>query len=69
MRSLIYCRVSTKEQSTQDHYSLENQEQRCRDYLTMKRRHLHQIRKDVASGKNSEREGFYTYWLRCVAAK
>jgi site-specific DNA recombinase len=58
MRSFIYCRVSTKEQGTQDHYSLENQEQRCRDYLTMKRWRLHQLRKDVASGKNSEREGF-----------
>jgi DNA invertase Pin-like site-specific DNA recombinase len=32
MRSFTYCRVSTREQSTEDHYSLDNQETRCRDY-------------------------------------
>jgi site-specific DNA recombinase len=58
MNAFIYCRVSTKEQSSEDHYSLDNQEQRCRDYLSMKRWRLHQMRKDVASGKNSERAGF-----------
>ena len=35
MRTFLYCRVSTKEQGTQDHYSLDNQEQRCRDYMTI----------------------------------
>lgn len=56
--SFIYCRVSIKEQSTQDHYVLENQEQCYRDDQGMKRRHLHQIGKDVAGGKNSPSERF-----------
>src|SRR4051794_21283903 len=58
MRAFIYCRVSTREQSTEDHYSLDNQEQRGRDYLKMKRWQLFKARKDVASGKSAEREGF-----------
>jgi site-specific DNA recombinase len=58
MRSFIYCRVSTREQGQDDHYSLNNQEQRCRDYVTMKHWHLVKLRKDVASGKSDEREGF-----------
>src|SRR5205823_10286821 len=58
MRAFIYCRVSTREQSTEDHYSLDNQEQHGRDYLTLKRWQLVKTRKDVASGKNDEREGF-----------
>lgn len=32
MRAFHYCPVSTKEQGTQDHYSLSNQKQRYRDY-------------------------------------
>ena len=58
MRAFIYCRVSTKEQSSQDHYSLDNQEQRCRDYIKMKGWQLLKVRKDVASGKNDQRDGF-----------
>jgi site-specific DNA recombinase len=58
MRSFIYCRVSTREQSTEEHYSLDNQEQRCRDYITMKKWQAATVRKDVASGKNDNREGF-----------
>jgi site-specific DNA recombinase len=58
MRSFIYCRVSTREQSTEDHYSLDNQEQRCRDYIKMKKWRVAKLRKDVASGKNDERAGF-----------
>src|SRR4051794_21173319 len=58
MRAFIYCRVSTREQSTEDHYSLDNQEQRGRDYLKLKRWQLFKVRKDVASGKNDERQGF-----------
>jgi site-specific DNA recombinase len=58
MRSFIYCRVSTREQGQDDHYSLNNQEQRCRDYVTMKQWQLVKLRKDVASGKSDEREGF-----------
>ena len=58
MRSFIYCRVSTREQSTEDHYSLDNQEQRCHDYIKMKKWRIAKVRKDVASGKNDERAGF-----------
>jgi len=58
MRSFIYCRVSTREQSSEDHYSLDNQEQRCQDYSKMKKWRVSKIRKDVASGKNDERAGF-----------
>src|SRR5262245_1555122 len=58
MRAFIYCRVSTREQSSEDHYSLDNQEQRGRDYAKMKKWQLLKVRKDVASGKNDEREGF-----------
>lgn len=36
MCGFVYCRVSTREQGTDDHYSLGNQEQRCRDYAKMK---------------------------------
>ena len=58
MRSFIYCRVSTREQSSEDHYSLDNQEQRCQDYIKMKKWRVSKVRKDVASGKNDERAGF-----------
>jgi len=58
MRAFLYCRVSTKEQGTQDHYSLDNQEQRCRNYMTMKRWQCYKTRKDIASGKDDERPGF-----------
>lgn len=58
MRAFIYCRVSTKEQGSEDHYSLDNQEQRGRDYLKLKRWQLFKVRKDVASGKSAERDGF-----------
>jgi len=58
MRSFIYCRVSTREQSTEDHYSLDNQEQRCHDYIKMKKWRVAKVRKDVASGKNDDRAGF-----------
>lgn len=58
MRAFVYCRVSTREQSTSDHYSLENQEQRARDYAGMKKWQIVRLRKDVASGKNEERDGY-----------
>ena len=31
MRAFCYCRVSTEEQSTEDHYSLENQEKKANE--------------------------------------
>src|ERR1051326_9075198 len=58
LRAFIYCRVSTREQSADDHYSLGNQEQRCRDYLKMKQWRLVCSRKDVAGGKDDSRDGF-----------
>jgi len=58
MRAFAYCRVSTKEQATEDHYSLNNQEQRCRDYIKMKQWRSATMRKDVASGKSDNRPGF-----------
>jgi site-specific DNA recombinase len=58
MRAFVYCRVSSKEQASEDHYSLDNQEQRCRDYIKMKQWRCSSLRKDVASGKNDDRIGF-----------
>jgi len=58
MRAFHYCRVSTKEQGTEDHYSLDNQDQRCGDYTKLKRWRCAFVRKDIASGKNSDRIGF-----------
>jgi len=58
MRAFVYGRVSTREQSQEDHYSLENQEQRCRDYAAMKKWQILKARKDIASGKNDSRDGF-----------
>lgn len=58
MRAFVYCRVSSKEQASQDHYSLDNQDQRCSDYIKMKQWRRAAMRKDVASGKNDDRVGF-----------
>lgn len=57
-RAFIYCRVSTEEQSTEDHYSLENQEKRTRDCVKAKKWQIGKVRKDIGSGKNDERPGF-----------
>lgn len=53
--------MSSKEQGTQDHYSLDNQEQRARDYIKMKHWQCYRVRKDIASGKSDEREGFQEF--------
>jgi site-specific DNA recombinase len=58
MRAFCYCRVSTEEQSTADHYSLGNQEQKARDYARAKGWTIARVRKDVASGKDTDRPGF-----------
>lgn len=58
MRAFVYCRVSTDEQSTDNHYSLGNQEQRAREYVKHKGWRVGQIRKDVASGKDTNRDGY-----------
>lgn len=36
MNAFIYCRVSTEEQSTDDHYSLEYQEEKARHRIKEK---------------------------------
>lgn len=58
MRAFCYCRVSTEEQSTDDHYSLENQEKKGRDYSKVKDWQVVRVRKDVASGKDTNRPGY-----------
>src|ERR1035437_1107606 len=58
MRAFVYCRVSTQEQAEDDHYSLANQEQRCRDYIKHKSWQLVKVLKDVASGKSAQRESY-----------
>lgn len=58
MRASILGRVSTDEQGADDRYSLENQEQRCRDYAKLKGWTVVKVRKDIGSGKNDERAGF-----------
>jgi DNA invertase Pin-like site-specific DNA recombinase len=50
MRAFIYCRVSTGEQATEDHYSLENQEKRARECVKTKKCKIGEIRKDKLSG-------------------
>jgi site-specific DNA recombinase len=57
-RAFIYCRVSTDEQARQDHYSLEVQENTCRDYAKRKGWQIVDLRKDVGSGRNDKRPGY-----------
>jgi len=65
MRVFAYCRVSTEEQSTDNHYSLGNQEQRAKEYAKHKSWQIVRVRKDVASGKDTKREG-YQDLLNCI---
>ena len=58
MRAFCYCRVSTEEQSTDDHYSLANQEKKAKDYAKVKGWQVVRVHKDVASGKDTNRRGF-----------
>jgi len=58
LRAYVYCRVSTEEQSRDDHYSLHNQEVRAKDYAKAKEWRIVKVKKDVGSGKNTERPGF-----------
>jgi site-specific DNA recombinase len=50
--------VSTEEQSRDDHYSLHNQEVRAKDYAKAKQWRIVKVKKDVGSGKNTDRPGF-----------
>lgn len=50
--------MSTEEQSTDDHYSLEYQEEKARIRVKEKGWQLVKVRKDVGSGKDSNREGY-----------
>ena len=47
MQAFVYCRVSSDEQATDNHYSLENQEQKARDYAKLKDWRIVQVRKDA----------------------
>ena len=58
MRAIVYCRVSTSEQATDDHYSLAAQEDRGRQLVKERDWRLVKVRKDVASGKDSDRQGY-----------
>lgn len=58
MQCFIYCRVSTEEQATDNHYSLDNQEQRAQDLAKSKGWRISRVEKDVASGKDDNRRGF-----------
>lgn len=68
MRAFCYCRVSTEEQSTGDHYSLGNQEKKARDYAKFKDWRIVKVRKDVASGKDTNRSGFQEL-VSCVMGR
>lgn len=59
MRAFCYCRVSTEEQSTDDHYSLDNQEKKAREQSKLKGWQIVRVRKDVASGKDTNRSGYH----------
>ena len=58
MRAFIYCRVSTQEQATDDHYSLANQEARCREYIKHRSWQLVKVLKEAGSGKSAERPSY-----------
>lgn len=58
MRAYVYCRVSTQEQATDDHYSLANQEARCRDYIKQRSWQLVKVLRDVGSGKSADRSSY-----------
>lgn len=58
MQAFLYCRVSSDEQASDNHYSLENQEIRARDYCKSKDWRVVEVRKDIASGKDTNRDGF-----------
>jgi DNA invertase Pin-like site-specific DNA recombinase len=58
MQAFIYCRVSSEEQANDNHYSLENQEICGRDCCKSKGLRVADVRKDVASGKDTNRDGF-----------
>ena len=65
MRAFVYCRGSTQEQATDDHYSLANQEARCHDYIKQRSWKLVKVLRDVGSGKSDERDN-YQELLRAI---
>jgi site-specific DNA recombinase len=56
--AFVYCRVSTEEQSREDHYSLALQEERCRAYAKQRGWRVAKVRKDTGSGKDDQRSGY-----------
>ncbi len=58
-RVFVYCQVSAEEQGTEDHHSLDYQEEKARLRVQEKNWALIKVRKDVGSGKSTEdRPGF-----------
>ncbi len=57
-RVFLYCRVSIKEQSPDDHYSLALQAERSREYAKKQKWRVAEVRKDVGSGRDALRLGF-----------
>lgn len=58
MRAIVYCRVSTHEQASENHYSIPNQKKRARDYIKARGWTLLGIYDDELSGKNDKRHGY-----------
>ena len=58
VRAWIYCLVSIQEQAREDHYSLANQEARCREYIKHKSWGCVKVLREVGSGKAAQREDY-----------
>ncbi len=55
-RVFVYCRVPNEEQGTGKHHSLDYQEEKARLRIKEKNWMLLKVRKDVGSGKTTERQ-------------
>ncbi len=69
MRCFIYCRVSTEEQSRENHYSLQYQEEASRHRIKEKDWHLYKVRQDVGSGKATEHREGYLELIQTIKGK
>jgi len=62
--AIIYCRVSSFKQCSNSiikHYSLENQERKCKEYCNKNNIKVNEIIKEVSSGKNLNQMKKLTY--------
>ena len=70
MRCFVYCRVSTEEQSREDHYSLQYQEESVRRRIEEKEWQLYRVRKDVGSARAPNTgKAIRSYWMLSRAKK